>query len=105
MSVLTGTFDEVLDKMGTIVFINTVNQFMNYCLDENITPTLDSIKEYILKKTGKEISNEVLEVILKFAVGNVQLFVIFMLEEFCEKISEDMLDKQSTYLNAFKRWF
>lgn len=105
MSVLTGTFDEYLDKFVIMGLLNTITQFMNYCIEEKITPTLDNIKAYILEKTGKEVSNEFLELLLKLAVGNTQLFVIFLLEEFCEKISEDMLDKQSTYLNSFKRWF
>ena len=100
---MTG-IDELLSKMGLMIFLNTVTQFMNYCIDEKIEPTITSLREYIFKKTGKELDNDTLEVILKIALGNIQMAVLFAVNEASEVIAENMLDRWTQGGNFLRSW-
>lgn len=95
-------FDDLASKMSTIVLISTVNQFMEYCIDEKMTPTIENLKQYILDKTGKNLSNEYVELLLKLVLNNVQIAILYAVNEASEKIAENMLDKPSNYM-AFLR--
>lgn len=91
-------FDTIAGKLKIMLFINTVRQFLDYCIENKIEPTIASVKAYVLEKTGEEISNELIEVILKICLGNVQASILYGINEFSEHIAENMLDKPSNYL-------
>lgn len=96
--------DELAKKMGTMILLNTVTQFMNYCIDEKIEPSITNLREYIFKKTGKELDNATLEVILKIALGNIQMAVLFAVNEASEVIAENMLDRWTQGGNFLRSW-
>lgn len=89
--------DNLASKMGTMILLNTITQFMNYCIDEKIEPTVTNIREYVFKKTGQNLDNEMIELLLKMLLGNVQLAIIFAVNEASEVVAENMLDKPSNW--------
>lgn len=95
-------FDGIGSKLGMMVMISTVNQFMEYCIEEKLTPTVEALKQYIFEKTGKNVTNEFVELLLKLVLNNVQIAILYAVNEASEKIAENMLDKPSNYM-AFLR--
>lgn len=91
-------FDSIGSKLKVMLFINTVRQFLDYCIENKIEPTISGVKAYVLKVTGEDISNEFVEVILKITLGNVQVAILYGINEFCENLAENMLDRPSNYL-------
>lgn len=95
-------FDDMASKMGTMVLMSTVNQFMEYCIEEKMTPTVEKLKLYIFENTGKDVSNEFVELLLKLVLNNVQIAILYAVNEASEKIAENMLDKPSNYMSFLR---
>lgn len=100
---IVGMFDEFGSKMRMMIIINSINMFMQYCIDEKLEPSVTGMTDFIKDKTGIEVDNEYLEVALKLVIGNLNLFIMFTINEAAEKIAEDMLDNPSNIKEVLKR--
>ena len=47
--------DNLASKMGTMILLNTITQFMNYCIDEKIEPILEANPSNIYPPTLSKI--------------------------------------------------
>lgn len=93
---------EYADKMGTIIIIGTITQFMNMCIDSKMQPTIEELTKFIKEKTGKDVDSEMLKDLLNIALNNIQIAILFAINEASEKIAEEMLDKKNNALQWFK---
>lgn len=100
---ILGTFDEVGSKAKMMIIFTTIISFFEYCIDNQIEPTIDEIIKYVKDKTGIEISEGLTSEFLNILFGNVKVFMMFMINEQCEKISDNMLDNPSTLFGFLRR--
>lgn len=100
---ITGLFDDFGSKMKMMIIIQSINQFVQFCIDDKIEPTVTKMTEWIKEKTGLTVNNDFLEVMLKIALSNVNLFIMFTINEAAEKLAEDMLDSPSNIIQVLKK--
>lgn len=100
---LFGAFDEKKDQVKMMIICSTIISFMEFCIDEKAEPTIDKMIVYIKDKTGIAIDSELAQQFLNILAGNIKVFIMFMINEQCEKIADDMLDKDSTIWGYIKK--
>lgn len=100
---ILGLFDDFGSKMKTMILIATINQFVQFCIDEKIEPSVTKMTDFIKDKTGMEVNNDFLEIVLKIALSNLNLFIMFTINEAAEKLAEDMLDNPSNIAQVIKK--
>lgn len=100
---ILGIFDDVGSKAKMMIICTTIISFFDYCIDNEIEPKIDEIIKYVKNITGIELSEGLTSEFLDILLGNVKLFMMFMINEQCEKISDDVLDNPSTLFGFLRR--
>lgn len=100
---LLGPFDEISSKAKIMIICTTIISFMEFCIDEKIEPKIDELVKYVKEKTGISIDNVLATQFLNIMTGNIKVFIMFMINEQCEKISDNMLDTSSNMFGFIRR--
>ena len=100
---ILGAFDEIGSKAKIMIICTTIISFMEYCIDEKAEPKIDDLVKYVKDKTGIGIDEGMASQFLDIMVGNVKVFMMFLINEQCEKISDNMLDNPSTLFGFLRR--
>lgn len=100
---LLGPFDEIGSKAKIMIICTTIISFMEFCIDEKIEPQIDELVKYVKEKTGISINHVLATQFLNIMTGNIKVFIMFMINEQCEKISDNMLDNPSNMFGFIRR--
>ena len=100
---ILGAFDEIGSKAKIMIICTTIISFMEFCIDSKIEPKIDELVKYIKDKTGIGITEGMATQFLDIMTGNVKVFIMFMINEQCEKISDNMLDNPSNMFGFIRR--
>lgn len=100
---MLGFVDEFGSKAQMMIICTTIISFMEYCIDEKLEPEIDELVKFVKEKTGISIDNGLATQFLDIMVGNVKIFIMFMINEQCEKIAENMLDNPSNMFGFIRR--
>lgn len=86
---------EALERAKLMMFINTVNQYIQYNIDNRLTPSVTALQEWIKEKTGNDLPIKDISLILGFMTSNFGMLILFGINQQAEKISEGMLNNRS----------
>lgn len=100
---ILGAFDEIGSKAKMMIICTTIISFMEYCIDEKAEPKIDELVKYVKDKTGIGIDEGMAAEFLNIMAGNVKVFIMFLINEQCEKISDNMLDNPSALFGFLRR--
>lgn len=103
LNIFQDVFSDAKEKAKFMIVLSTIMACFEYCIDRKIEPSVQVIIDYLKDKADINLDAEAVTEFLNILTGNVKIFIMFMINEYSEKLAESMIDNPSAMVSNLRR--